>query len=202
MFERQPFLYIDFFIFSDGIDTSPRKNDRAYQAILRGLSEKVGAKCHFVNCGSASEGFSVAGWLGDEEANCCISGGIAEIQSQVKVVYRKDRVRNPDLSPMTTRFRGKTLDVPLPTVEAYMTDSEAASIPKPRLHLSPNNQDGSINDSFRHSNPNLTDIEKYLNALPSATRSRSSTGLNVKSNVPEVYGILTRNLNARKLLKS
>ena len=65
MFERQPFLYIDLYIFSDGIDTSPKKNDKAYQAIIRGLNEKIGAKCHFMNCGSASEGFSVASWLGD-----------------------------------------------------------------------------------------------------------------------------------------
>jgi len=47
-------------MFSDGFDRSLKKNDKIYQAIIRGLNEKIAAKCHFMNRGSASERFSVA----------------------------------------------------------------------------------------------------------------------------------------------
>ncbi|CAF0797848.1 unnamed protein product [Rotaria sp. Silwood1] len=200
MFERQPFLYVDLYIFSDGIDTSPKKNDKAYQAIIRGLNEKIGAKCHFINCGLASEGFSVAAWLGDSDADCPISGGIEDIKTQVKVVYQRDHARNIDLSSTTIRFRGKTIDVPLPTSTTFMTDAEAASIRKPiQKKVTSKNEDLLINAVFRRSNPNLKSLIDYMPTLPSANRPRSSSATNIRSKSPDLFKIVTRNLAIRKL---
>ncbi len=201
MFERQPFLYIDLYVFSDGMDTSPKKNDKAYHAIIRGLNEKLGAKCHFMNCGSASEGFSVTAWLGDPEADCPLSGDVDEIKTHVKAIYKKDHARNLDLTSPTIHFRGKTLDIPLPVLDTFMTDAEAASIRKPRQNASSKDESLLINASFRRSNPNLKNINDYLAVLPSATRSRSVTGADSRSKSPDVFKIVTRNLNVRKIIK-
>ncbi|CAF1471563.1 unnamed protein product [Adineta steineri] len=201
MFERQPFLYIDLYIFSDGIDTSSKKNDKTYQAIIRGLNQKIGAKCHFMNCGSASEGFSVAAWLGDADVDCPLSGDIDEIKTQVKAVYKKDHAKNVDGNSTTIRFRGKTLDVPLPKLTTFMTDTEAASIRLSRQKLSSKDESSLTNTTNRRSNPNLMHIEDYLAALPPQTRSRSVTATDCRSKSPEIFKIVTRNLSAKKLNK-
>ncbi|CAF0751553.1 unnamed protein product [Rotaria sordida] len=200
MFEQQPFLYIDLYIFSDGIDTSPKKNDKTYQAIIRGLNERIGAKCHFMNCGSASLGFSVAAWLGDKEADCSISGDIEEIKTQVKTVYTRDHARNLDLTTTTTiRFRGKTLNVPSPTLNTYMTDAEAASSRKPKQKVISQDEGLPMNTFFRHSNLNLRNFFDYVPTLPSANRTRSSSAIDSTSKSSDLFNIVTRNLAARKL---
>ncbi|UJR26028.1 hypothetical protein I4U23_007374 [Adineta vaga] len=202
MFERQPYLYVDLYIFSDGIDTSPKKNDKSYQAIIRGLNQTLGAKCHFMNCGSASEGFSVAAWLGDADADCPLLGGIDEIKTQVKAVYKRDHARNIDLTTTKTIFRGRTLNVPSPTLTTFMTDTEAASIRKPRVKEPTNNEPILLNATIRRSNPNLKDINDYLTVLPSAVRSRSVTATENRSKSPEIFKLITRNLSAKKLNKN
>lgn len=199
MLERQPFLYVDLYIFSDGVDTSPKKNDKAYQALIRGLNQTLGAKCHFMNCGSSSEGFSVAEWLGDPEADCPLTGDVSEIKTQVKSVYRKDHARHIDLTSTKTVVRGKTLHVPPPTLTTFMTDAEAASIRKPRPKEPIRDEPLLINSSIRRSNPNLKSIDDYLTVLPSASRSRSVTATEGRSKPTEIFAILTRNLSAKKL---
>ncbi|CAF3965991.1 unnamed protein product [Rotaria sp. Silwood2] len=200
MFERQPFLYIDLYVFSDGIDTSPKKNDKAYQAIIRGLNEKIGAKCHFINCGSASDGLSVAAWLSDREADCSISGGIEEIKTQVKAVYKRDHARNLDLTSTTVRFRGKTIDVLPPTLNTFMTDAEAASIRKPiQKKVTSKNEAMPLDSFFRRSNPNLKNFFDYVPILPSVNRTRSSSATDISSKSTDLFKIATRNLAARKL---
>jgi hypothetical protein len=64
-----------------------QKNDKKYPAIIPILNEKVGAKCNFMNCASASEGFSVTTWLGDGEADFPISGGDNAIRTQITAAY-------------------------------------------------------------------------------------------------------------------
>ena len=202
MFERQPFRYIDLYIFSDGVDTSPKKNDKAYQAIIRGLSEKIGAKCHFINCGSAVEGFSVSAWLGDKDADCDISGGVEDIKTQVKAVYRRDHVRNIELTPASTlRVRGKTVDISIPTSTTYMTDKEAASIRKPKQKPVSKDDHFTINPASLRPHRHLTHIDDLVPALPSAVRSRSATATDARSKSPDLFRIITRNLSARKLGK-
>lgn len=201
MFERQPFRYIDLYIFSDGIDTSPKKNDKAYQAIIRGLSEKVGAKCHFINCGSAVEGFSVSAWLGDKDADFSINGGIEDIKTQVKAVYKKDHARTIDLTTTPIRVRGRTVDIPMTTPTTYMTDAEAATIRKPRRKSISKDDHTSINPAFLRPHRHLAHIDDFMPALPSAVRSRSATSTETRSKSPELFRIITRNLSARKLIR-
>jgi len=198
MLERQPFLYIDIYLFSDGVDTSPKKNDKSYQAIIRTLNEKIGAKCHFMNCGSASEGFSVAAWLGDAEADCPISGGIDQIKTQIKSAYKKDHARNPNLTSTITRSQGETLNSSLSTTNAYMTNAEIASLHKPRPKVTPNDETSSLNSSFQSSNSNPTNIDDYLANLPSATHARATTVSNSRSKLPDTYNMATRNFKTRK----
>lgn len=198
MLELQPFLYIDLYVFSDGVDTSPKKNDKKYQALIRGLNEKVGAKCHFINCGSASEGISVAAWLGDTEADCPVSGGIEEIKKQVKAVYQRDHARNQNLNTSNIIFRGKTLNISSPTLNTFMTDAEAASLRKPKQHTSSSHETLQMNSSNRHSTSSLKNIDDYLNALHSPTRSRSTSDMTTRSKSPEIYKIATRNWTLRK----
>jgi len=198
MLERQPFLYIDIYLFSDGVDTSPKKNDKSYQAIIRTLNEKIGAKCHFMNCGSASEGFSVAAWLRDAEADCPISGGIDEIKTQIKSAYKKDHARNPNLTSTITRSQGETLNSSLSTTNAYMTNAEIASLHKPRPKVTPNDETSSLNSSFQSSNSNPTNIDDYLANLPSATHARATTVSNSRSKLPDTYNMATRNFKTRK----
>jgi hypothetical protein len=93
-----------------------------------------------MNCGSASEGFSVATWLGDAEADYPIYGSIDEIKTQVKAAYKKDHPRDSNLTSTTTRSRREVLDIPLSTTNNYMTDVEAASIRKSCPKVSPNNE--------------------------------------------------------------
>jgi hypothetical protein len=192
MLEREPFLYIDLYLFSDGVDTSPQKNDRQYQAIIRGLNEKLGAKCHFMNCGSKSEGFSVASWLGDPGADCPISGSINEIRTQTKAAYKKDHAKNPNLTSTISRRRGDTLDSPL-SLNSYMTDAEAASIRRP-----PPREASSSNSTVQNVNPNPKTFGDYTADLPSVTRARSETTPNSKSDSSGVFNMLTRNPNVRK----
>ncbi|CAF2115570.1 unnamed protein product [Rotaria magnacalcarata] len=198
MLERQPFLYVDLYLFSDGIDTSPKKNDKAYQAIIRGLNEKIGAKCHFMNCGSALNGFSVAAWLGDAEADFSMSVCIEEIKTEVKAVYKRDHARTIDLTTRTTRFRGRTLDVPSPTLTHFMTDAEAASIRVPIRKKKNEDETLPMTTVFRRSDPNLKGINDYLSVLPSADRLRSSSATNISSQATSEYRIATRKLQARK----
>jgi hypothetical protein len=199
MLERQPFLYIDIYLFSDGLDTSSKKNDKAYQAIIRGLNEKIGAKCHFMNCGSASEGFSVAAWLGDTEADCPIAGGIDEIKTQIKASYKKDHERNPNLTSTATRSREETLNNPVSTENIYMTDAEAASISKPRPKVSLKDETLPLNSPLQSSNPHLKNIDDYLADLPSATHAHSTTATDSRSTSLDVFKIMTRNFKTRKL---
>lgn len=200
MFERESFTYVDLYIFSDGVDTSPKKSDKAYQAIIRGLNEKLGAKCHFMNCGSASEGFSVSAWLGDPEADCPMSGGVEEIKAQVKTIYERDHARTIDLASTEIRFRGKTLDVPIPKPTEYLTDAEAASLPKIIKRPPKNNESIPLHGFFRNSNPNFKSLFDYIPGLPSANRTRSSSATDSRPKSAEEYRIATRNLNARKII--
>jgi hypothetical protein len=182
--ERKPFLYIDLYLFSDGIDTSPKKNDTTYQAIIRGLNEKLGAKLHFMNCGS--EAFSVAAWLGDSEADCPISGNRNEIRAQIKAAYKNDHTKNPNLPPTINRRPGDTLDKSISSSNTYMTDAEVASIRKPPLREA----------SSSNSNPKT--VDDYIVDLPSATHPRSVATSNSKSDSLGALTLLTRNPNVRK----
>jgi hypothetical protein len=196
MLEREPFLYIVVYLFSDGDDTSSRKNDTTYQAIVRGLNEKVGAKCHFINCGSASKGFSVAAWLGDEEADRPISGSIDEIKTQIKADYKRDHAKNSVLTVPRARYRGDPPDIPPSTASTYMTDAEAASIRKLRLNVPPIDGTSPSNPPLLSSKPNAKNLDDYLDKLHSSTRADSAT--DNRSRLPDASKILTRNPKVRK----
>ncbi len=88
MLEREPFSYIDLYLFSNGVNTSRQKDDKKDHAIIRVLNGKIGAKYHFMTYALASEGFSVTTWLGDEEADFPISGGDNAMGTQITAAYQ------------------------------------------------------------------------------------------------------------------
>ena len=155
LLERKPFLYVDLYIFSDGLNTSPNKDDTAFQAIIRELNEKIGTKCHFLDCGSRSEGFRLGAWIGDKEAYCPISGSKNEIKQQIKSMYKKDH-------PETSRNQ----HAPSQMSTTYMTDAEAVSIRVPHRNISKKSENSSTDSSLQHFSTTASNIDTYLPALP------------------------------------
>jgi hypothetical protein len=90
------------------------------------------------------------------------------------------------------------LNIPTPTLNAFMSDTEAASIRKPRQRLSHTEESLLMSITFRKSNPNIKNFNDYLTVLPSA-RPRSATDTRNRSTSPTICKIVTRNLNVRKL---
>ncbi|CAF4088352.1 unnamed protein product [Rotaria sp. Silwood2] len=169
--EEKPFQYIDAYVFSDGIDTSPRKKDQSYQVITRRLHEKIGAKCHFMNCGSASSGYCVAPWLGDPDADCPISGNVDEIRAQVASSYGQHHLRGSARSPQTSAFSS--------SLQATMTNDELESLRK----LTSQCPSATANDSLTSADSAQLDIiEIKDNCIHDNTNSNQHSSYAVPSN--------------------
>ncbi|CAF1396182.1 unnamed protein product [Didymodactylos carnosus] len=187
--EQQPFLYIDIYVFSDGLDTSSRKNDQAYQAIIHNLNEKLGVKCHFINYGS-SDGFSLADWLGEPEADCPISGSIDEIRAQMTSSYQKHHTRNPIMIKMSSRSpEDKLSNIPRNLSAAGEYSSTRSDLP--RFGRNVQNE-----DCIPRLHP--VQIDDYLCNLPSANPSRSSSFIGNGLRPPEISVIATLPPGVRK----
>ena len=191
MLDERPFQYIDVYIYSDGLDTSSRKNDKTYQALVRGLNERVGAKCHFVSGALVSGGFSLGAWLGDPDADCPIAGIADEIQAQVTSYYRK---QHPVLQKQHCVLRENQH-----SEETYLTNAERASLRKPKKEQS-TTRENVILTSSQTSQNNGTHIEseplKNLVVPGQALGATSS-----KSDEPQISGLVTRNIRSRKNYK-
>jgi hypothetical protein len=137
--EEKPRQYIDVYVFSDGLDTSSRKNDNSHQAIIRYLNQKVSAKCHFMNCGSAAHGYTLAALLGDPEANCPYSGSVDEIQAQITSSYKKHHPVLGSREYRSSRYHSSQGNM--------MTDQEIASLRKPIGKCSPADNNGTSTSS-------------------------------------------------------
>ncbi len=97
--------YIDLYLFSDGVDTSPMKNHNSYRAHIRSLNEQLGVKLHLVNFRSFSNTSFMVDWLGDADTDCSISGDSKTIQAQIKAIYRKNHPRISNSASMTVGAR-------------------------------------------------------------------------------------------------
>lgn len=181
MLAQQPYLYIDLYLFSDGMDTSNKKNERKHQAIIRRLNEQIGAKCHFMNIGSTPQGGFVADWLGDPEVNCSLAGGKDEIERQVAAAFRQHHIMNPNLP--SRNLRANPLNEATPSANNYMTDAEVASIRRPaRRHIAGHGFD-----------ENRISVDDYARNFPSATRcTHSNISYANNTNSSDAYGIVTR----------
>jgi hypothetical protein len=169
--EKKPFRYIDVYVFSDGLDTSPRKNDNLFQAITRRLHENTGSKCHFMNCGSASDGYRVAPWLGDPEADCPIGGSAHEIEAQITSSYRE---HHPALN--SRRYTSNECSY---SQKDMMTDEGIASLHKPRQKR-PSVDDNDISGNFDISQFGKNQIED--NSTHGSVNSTQSSTIRVPTN--------------------
>lgn len=188
MLDARPFQYIDVYIYSDGLDTSSRKNDKTYQALFRGLNERVGAKCHFVCSALVSDGFSLGAWLGDPDTDCPIAGIADEIQAQVTSYYRK---QHPVLQKQHCVLRENQH-----SEETYLTNAERASLRTPKKQGSATRENVLL-PSLHTSQNNGTHIEdEPLNDLVVPGQALGATSS--KSDESQVFGLVTRNIGSRK----
>ena len=185
MLAQESYLYVDLYLFSDGIDTSDKKNETAHQAIIRCLNERIGAKCHFMNIDSTPQGGFVANWLGDPEVNCPLSGEKDDIERQIKAAYREDHRMNPNLS--SRNYRADSLNEATSSTNNYMTNREAASIRRP-----PRRNTTSQNSTEQ-------DFDEYALSLPSATRHMHFTASTSNTNSSDRYRIVTSTRPIRRL---